>query len=253
MIASHPEICYIDEPLNLHDGGPAKFSFEYVHGANERAFADYVNQAMTRCAPRRPLVKDPIALMSAEWLARTFGMKVVVLIRHPAAFASSYKVLDWRHDWNDFLVQPLLMETRLREFAPEMRALAHTPAGLIEDANLLWRVCHRVIRQYQAEHPDWIFARHEDLSRDPASGFATLFAALDVDFTDQCRASIDENTLAAPTATDVTRTGDPYSVRRHSATNLWHWKERLTEDELTRLRPHLDDFAHFYPEPEWQF
>ena len=36
-----------------------------------------------------PLIKDPIALMSAEWLADRFNINIVVIIRHPCAFVSS--------------------------------------------------------------------------------------------------------------------------------------------------------------------
>ena len=35
-----------------------------------------------------PVLKDPIALFSSEWLASRFGMDVAVLIRHPAAFTA---------------------------------------------------------------------------------------------------------------------------------------------------------------------
>ena len=45
----------------------------------------------------RPLLKDPIAVFSAEWLGDTFGMDVVVLIRHPAAFVNSIVARQLRH------------------------------------------------------------------------------------------------------------------------------------------------------------
>jgi hypothetical protein len=54
-----------------------------------RVPVDYRRLRRWRGNGSRPLVKDPIALLSAEWLAETFGMDVVVLIRHPAAFAAS--------------------------------------------------------------------------------------------------------------------------------------------------------------------
>ena len=39
----------------------------------------------------RVVMKDPLAFFSAEWLMQNFGMTVVVLIRHPAAFVASLK------------------------------------------------------------------------------------------------------------------------------------------------------------------
>ena len=50
--------------------------------------------------------------------------------------------------------------------------LADGGYDVIDDAKLVWRICHRVIREYQAEHPEGLFVRHEDLSTDPLGGFA---------------------------------------------------------------------------------
>jgi len=66
-----------------------------------------------RLAGERPLLKDPIAFFSAEWLARTYGADVVVLIRHPAGFAGSLKRMGSSFDFNDFLGQPDLLRASL--------------------------------------------------------------------------------------------------------------------------------------------
>lgn len=253
MIASHPDVAYFDELLNLHEGGPSEYLFQHITEANERPFRRFLRQRMDEVSPRRALLKDPMALMSADWLARRFEMRVVVMIRHPAAFASSVKLLDWPHLWEHFLNQPRLVEARLKAFEPEMRALAAHSHDLIADANLAWRVCHRVIRQYQEEHPDWLFVRHEDLSRDPLGGFARLFEQLGLDFTNECRDSVRAHSLEPVESTDVTREGGVYEIKRNSAANLWNWRTRLSAEELDRLRHGLADFEHFYPEPLWSF
>jgi hypothetical protein len=252
VIASNPVIGYVDEPLNLHDGGPSSFRFQHIDGANEAPFARFMQREIDAVAPRRALVKDPIALMSADWLAQRFDMQVVVLIRHPVPFVSSIKVLDWFHPWKDFLDQPVLMEKRLGVFEREFRALAEKPGDVIADARLLWRVCHRVIRQYQSEHPEWIFLRHEDLSRDPLHGFATMFKTLGVDFAGASAAYVADHSVNASAMGDLTREGDPYSVMRNSAANLWHWRQRLTPAEIASISRDLEDLEHFYPEPEWR-
>ena len=55
----------------------------------------YFNFKRSKEAGLRPLLKDPIAIMSCEWLAETFNMDVIVVIRHPAAFVASLKVAGW--------------------------------------------------------------------------------------------------------------------------------------------------------------
>ena len=42
----------------------------------------------------RLVIKDPISALSSDWLARNFALEVVVLVRHPAAFAASLKRLN---------------------------------------------------------------------------------------------------------------------------------------------------------------
>ena len=44
---------------------------------------------------QRALLKDPIALFSAEWITQMLGAQIVVLMRHPASFVSSVKRLGW--------------------------------------------------------------------------------------------------------------------------------------------------------------
>jgi hypothetical protein len=76
-----------------------------------------------------PLIKDPIALFAAEWLADVFGVRVVVLIRHPAAFAASLKRLNWTHPFGDFLAQPLFMRDLLAPFEEDIRRFAAAELG----------------------------------------------------------------------------------------------------------------------------
>lgn len=90
-----------------------------------------------RFAQVRPIIKDPIAVFSAEWLAETFDMDVVVLIRHPAAFAGSLKRLHSTHPFADFLAQPLLMRDHLYPFESEIKQFAETEHDVIDQAKEL--------------------------------------------------------------------------------------------------------------------
>ena len=47
------------------------------------------------------LLKDPIALLSAPWLARRFGYRPLVVVRHPAGFVSSLVRVGWRVRFGD--------------------------------------------------------------------------------------------------------------------------------------------------------
>ena len=160
MIASHPRLAYLSEPLNVRQPpSPVRHFLPYVTPDNEAAFREYLHGLLTfrdpalyqvteptwkrwprrlgrrlrcrwhRLCRSRPLVKDPTAFFAADWLAATFGMRVIILIRHPAAFASSLKRLHWHFDFNDFLAQPELMRDVLWPFEDAIHQRGAQPAG----------------------------------------------------------------------------------------------------------------------------
>ena len=190
----------------------------------------------------RPLLKDPIAVFSAEWLAETFGAQVVVLIRHPAAFADSLNRAGWNFDFSNFLRQPLLMEHYLDRFADEIRAAAARPMDILDQASLLWRVIYHTVYEYQQAHPAWYFVRHEDLSLDPIAEFRQLFRYLDLPFSDKVGEVITDHTSGSYRG----------ELKRDSRKNAIAWTGTLTAKEISRLRGQVDDVAHlYYADTEW--
>jgi len=199
----------------------------------------------------RPLMKDPIAFFSAEWVARTFGADVVVMIRHPAAFAASLKRLGWVFPFGDLLRQPLLLQTHLGEFVDEIRRVKETDSrDVIEHAILFWRAVHRVVLKYQRSHPDWTFLRHEDVSRAPVAHFEKLLAAVGLDFAPQVRRAVEEHSARD----NPGRRPDDviHELKLNSEANVWEWTRALTPAEVERVRRGTEDVAgHFYSDAEW--
>ncbi len=203
MIAESPAIAYIHEPFHIQHrkgicGAEFKYWFTYISYENESVFyndlkrtieyaynlsgelkaknfrkdlwdilREYCKFLIFRTLNFRPLIKDPIAVFSAEWLASKFDMEVIVLIRHPAAFASSLKRLNWKHPFSDFLSQPLLMKDHLYPFENEIKQYSEEEYDIIDQAILLWKLIHKMIIKYKEKHNDWIFLRHEDISQNP--------------------------------------------------------------------------------------
>lgn len=200
---------------------------------------------------KRPLVKDPIALFSAPWLAQNFGMRVVLLIRHPAAFVSSVKGLNWSHDFNNFIYQPLLMNSHyLEPFREEIEDFATKERPIIEQASLLWRIFYSTVRHYQEEFPEWIYLKHEVLSRDPVNEFKKLYERLNLNFTENIQEEIlhltCDNHFKDPIAFDPSR------LRRDSKKNVSLWKSRLSKEEILFIKNNVNEVSrHFYTEDEW--
>ena len=285
MLAATPQVGYIHEPFNLmhHPGictAPFSYWFTYITEENEAAYFEplkqtlafrfsfgaelpalrtprqagrmvknYTNFTRYRLRHAVPLMKDPIALFSSEWLAKRFDMNVVVLIRHPAAFTSSIRRLNWTHDFSHFLAQPLLMRDYLAPFEADIRAFAEKEHDIFEQATLLWRIIHHLIIQYQEKHKDWVFLRHEDISEDPLHHFEYLYKRMNLTFTGKVKQVIEEYS-SEDNPVDVSK--GHTLVKRNSKSNIKSWKKKFSGDELTRLRNEVEEISQkFYSDADW--
>jgi hypothetical protein len=288
MIAASPMVGLIYEPFNIksnirqRNGCSAKFEhwFTYLCEENEQDFyqsikktinfhCSLLDQLKTARAPRelarsfkyymqfqwyqvsrvRPLLKDPIAIFSAEWLARKFDIDVIVLIRHPAAFAGSLKVKNWTHPFDHFLKQPLLMRDLLYPFEDEIRKFVNEEQDIIDQAALLWKLIYYVVSIYKQRNSQWIFIRHEDLSIDPVEGFRSLYQDLDLEFSQ----SIAEFIRSYSYSEDHEDSGDINFFRRDSISNISTWKTRLTNAEVKRIKGMVDEVsAEYYSDDDWE-
>ena len=197
---------------------------------------------------RRPLMKDPIALLSAEWLAATFDMDVVVLMRHPAAFAASLKRLGWRHSFATFFNEDGTLPEVVRPYEAEIREQAERPGDGLAQAAVLWRLLYGAVDGYRDRHPDWVFLRHEDASLDPAGTFERLYDLLDLELTSAARAEIEQSSAAD----NPSELPTPHAVALDSAASLGRWRDQLAPDEVETLRERTRDvWPRFYAESDW--
>ena len=173
MLAAGGGAAYISEPLNIwHRPGvlrvPTRHWYTYLCPDNEAAYLpalrdmldlryhagdeirslrslkdflrmgrDWSTFSVGKLRGKRPLLKDPFAVFSAPWFASRLNCQVVITVRHPAAFASSLKRLDWPFQFADLLEQPLLMRDHLEAFRDEIQAAP--PDDVIAQGSLLWK------------------------------------------------------------------------------------------------------------------
>jgi hypothetical protein len=301
MIALAPSIAYIHEPFNIqHRPGicKAKFNYHFPYICNEnehdyfmdlkdcysfkyhfleelkisksfkdvaRAILYYTRFNKYRILNKRALIKDPIAIFSAEWLAQKFNMNVVVLIRHPAAFAGSLKKVKWSHPFEDFLQQPLLMKHYLSEYKEEIEEFSKNDKNIVDQAILLWNLIHSVISRYQSNHTNWIFLKHEDLSSRPIEEFKKLYNKLNLAFPTNIEEEIkafcyseypygSKSFIKSKIKGLKRRLADDHSDKRkrNSQSNIWSWRQRLTADEIKEIRRKTFEIARkFYTDESW--
>jgi hypothetical protein len=283
MASACPEIGYIDEPFNVKHGFTGKrfvHWFTYITGENEAEYYSYINRALgfhydlmgeLRAAssfpylwraPRDyvlslwhrtrgaiPLIKDPIAVLSSEWLAERFDMRVIVLIRHPAAFVSSLKVKSWTFPFSHFLEQPLLLRDWLQPFEGQIRDYTHDEREIVDQGILLWKIIYSVVAQYRRDHPDWLFLRHEDIACDPVGHFQSMYQKLELEFTPAIRSVVQKHS-AESNPSEEPNLGSP--LKRDSKATIWNWKRRLSKTEIYEIRTEVEDIAsEFYSDDDW--
>jgi hypothetical protein len=219
-----------------------------------RMARDFTYYEIMRQRGVRMIMKDPMALLSADWIADRFDARVVVVIRRPEGFVASMRAAGWgRFPFRILLDQPALMAERLAPFAEEMEAARRNMPDAIDAGTLLWRILHHHIDLLRREHPDWIFVRHEDLSRDPEPGFRALFDALGLDFTETVRAKLVDFTSGnGGGLSRLSPFGTTRRTLRSSSDSLDRVRSRLTAAEIARIRTATAPLAAtFYPEEVW--
>jgi hypothetical protein len=200
-----------------------------------------------RSLGKRPVMKDPIALLSAEWLALEFQMDVIVMIRHPAAFVGSLKRTGWNFPFLDLVRQGVCLQEPLRKFQSDVERFAREPQDIVSQGVLLWNLFHTVIRDYQLRHPEWNYVRHEDLSLDPLYGFESLFQAVGLDFSEGVRRKIESSTKAVHSGHEAL-----HSVQRDSRKNVDSWRRRLEPSEIEKIKSGTMELAEqLYGERAW--
>jgi hypothetical protein len=214
-----------------------------------RLAQDAGRTTLARRRHARALIKDPFALLSAEWIAERCGANVIVLVRHPAAFVSSVKRLGWRFKVASLLDQPTLMAGPLAPFRSELER-GTQKTDLIDNAVLMWRALNSVVLQYARDHADWCVLRYEDLASDPVPGFEQLFERVDVDWSDRLAAAIQSRNVGAKGA--ETAPEGRGGTLRDSRRAMWTWLDRLTPEEIERVRDATADVApHWYGPEDW--
>lgn len=284
MLAAGASTAYISEPLNvLHRPGvfhtKVKHWYQYICEDNQDEFLpsfrelleldyrlwDEIRSLRSRrdflrmgrdffifynglMRGQRVLLKDPFAVFSLDWFAKCLNCKIVVAVRHPAAFASSLKRLGWPFEFQDLLDQPLLMRDFLEPYRDQMAAARSD--GIIGQSALLWNLIYRSVHTMLERNPDFIAVRHEDLARDPVHRFQDLYKALDLDFTRRV-----EKTIATASSSDnpvEPSRKNIYAVKLDSRSNIDNWKKRLTPQEIAYIRKKTEEVSSlYYSDAEW--
>jgi hypothetical protein len=191
----------------------------------------------------RPVMKDPIAILSSEWLAETFSMIVIGLIRHPAAFVLSLKKKNWGFPFSQLRQQPQLLDDHLSAYADSIRK---PPESFIEQGALAWLCLNHVFTTYIQNHPDWHIWRYEDICLEPVSSFKEIYRQSGLRFTPRTEKTVqDYSSQHNP----VEYTQD-HLIKRNSFTLRDFWRSELSREEILAIHRIVEPISYKYYSPE---
>ena len=124
------------------------------------------------------------------------------------------------------------------------------PRDVIGQGSLLWRLICHVSYQVQQRDPKLHVVLHEELSMQPLPRYEDLYAKLELPFTGKARKGI----LKATSAKNPQEVSldSIYSTNLDSAANLENWKQRLSPEEIARIRDLTQDVARiYYGDQDW--
>lgn len=179
----------------------------------------------------RVSVKDPIAFFSAEWLAETYGSRVVMLCRHPGGIVSSFLKLGWEPETKYIVDHPLPLS--VGKFDHEIAEWRANPDDRVGAVLLQWKLFTQATLDLHKLHPDWMFCLHHQLCDHPVEVFKEIFASVGLPFTDDVEKNILAHTGASNFVNPTTHT--QHSLKREAAKLKDAWRERLDSETVDRI------------------
>jgi len=193
------------------------------------------------------VLKDPIGCLLTEFLAEEFGVKPVIVIRHPVAFVASVMRLGWTWeiDLSHLRDQPELVADH---FADEPGFLATEWSDPIERAAACWRALHKVMLAQARRHRDWLVLTHEAISADPIGQFKACYDHFGLPWTMRIEKKIQAMTSSRNPS--EARAGRASDFHRDSSRILALRMGYLTAPQRARVLEITCDVARAYYPPE---
>lgn len=123
------------------------------------------------------IIKDPIGNLLTEYLYVKFGVKPVIIMKHPISFVASLRRVNWTPNLNEINDQ---MELVSDFFDDERHKILCEYNDPLRAAAAYWRAVHKVFLAQLSKYPSWISITHEELSENPIKIFKMLYDDLGI-------------------------------------------------------------------------
>lgn len=198
----------------------------------------YLRLAKPNIFHRAAVIKDPTANLLSEYLHLNFGVKPVILIKHPLSFIASLKRVSWWPQISEINDQPHLVEDY---FADKPEFLCNDFSDPILGAAAYWRAVHQVLLTQATKYPSWQLVTHEDISQNPVSVFKHLYDALELPWSKKVEIKILKQTQSC--SSPQARKGRVQDFNRNSSEIFRTSRDSLSLTERIKIFDIVEDVA----------
>lgn len=170
--------------------------------------------------------KDPFASFCADVLSDAHGIPVVVTVRNPWAVAASFKRMDWRFDVAD--ITGRAAEAGLIQPAGDGAHRGDLDDPII-NAAILWDAVYVALVGHSAGRAIYL-VNLDDILEDPLQAYQSLYAKLDLPWTEEVAKKISEM-YASRSDRTLPREKRAHDQKRDLRTINLYWQELLGEEE----------------------
>jgi hypothetical protein len=217
-----------------------------------RIVNDIIRSFRYKLNNKRALLDDPFAVFSAEWFYEQYNADIIIMIRHPASFVSSLKLLNYSFDFSHILDQKHLVDNKLQNYISELIEFTTKEKSIVEQGELLWRMIYDVVGRYRdIYNSKWLFLCFEDIVRYPDENYERMlnYAGVRLDKTDIQKIK----SRICKTANDkeveiLNKNVNDYSITDH----LKRFRTLLTANEIDYIKMKSEVvWKQFYTEEDW--
>lgn len=205
----------------------------------------YLRLAKMNPFHKHAVIKDPTGTLLTEYLHVHFGVKPVVVIRHPASFIASLRRANWWPDTQKVLdQQPLLVQDH---FNGDISPWFNEHSDELQNAAAHWRLLTQVVVNQAKQYSDWHLVTLESLSENPVVQFKELYGKLGLPWSANIEKKI-LNTTQVKGKAEV-KNNLVQDFKRDSAKIFELRKNSLTKEERRKIFDIVKDVAlDFYSE-----
>jgi hypothetical protein len=203
----------------------------------------YLQLAKLNPIHRAVVIKDPLAKLQAEYLYREFGVRPVIVVRHPVSLAASLQRVGWYPEVKDFASQPELVEDY---FSGDATFLQRAWSSRLLEAMGHWRATYKVLLAQAERYSDWQVVTHEALSADPLAEFERLYNTLQLPWSPRIARKVQRMTGGRNSA-EATG-GQAMDLKRDSARIFEMRRDAIPEETRQAIFEIVSDVAlRLYP------